>query len=340
MVSINRYISLNFTKSFLTIFVPFFVIISLIYLVKISSLTAQLSLSFNELILLYIYSIPSIIFYTIPTSFVASVSSMLSKLSLENELIALYSLGNSSKHIIKHIYKIALLFTLLLLGISFLLMPSSKQAYKNFKAHKKAEAKLNIVPGQLGQKFGKYYIYVESLDKNKLFNNIVIYNKSQNNKEEFFAAKKGKLSHQNKETVLTLTDGYGYTYNHNYLQEARYQNLIVYESVKSNKASSFDIIRYWGKAKTDLSMQRRVMFMIFISIIPLLTIYFIASFTMINPRYHKNHSFLVTLFSIVTLYAIASFLDTKGSISIFISIVILIFIITKQLFKHKVSRYF
>ena len=93
MVSTRGYISLNFTKAFLTIFLPFFLIISLVYLVNISSLTAKIQLSFGELLTLYSYSIPNIIFYTLPLSFIAALANTLSKLSTDNELIALYALG-------------------------------------------------------------------------------------------------------------------------------------------------------------------------------------------------------------------------------------------------------
>jgi lipopolysaccharide export system permease protein len=46
MVNAKGYITSNFTKSFLTLFLPFFLIISLVYLVKISALTAQIKLTF------------------------------------------------------------------------------------------------------------------------------------------------------------------------------------------------------------------------------------------------------------------------------------------------------
>lgn len=161
MVSVKRYISSNFTKSFLTIFLPFFLIISLVYLVKISALTAKIQISFAELLTLYSYSIPDIIFYTVPLSFIAALANVLVKLSQDNELIALYSLGLKAKNILHSLLFLGILFSLLLLTISFLAMPLSKQFYKSFKEEKKSEAKLNIMPGKLGQKFGNYYIYVK-----------------------------------------------------------------------------------------------------------------------------------------------------------------------------------
>ena len=191
MVNIKGYISSNFTKSFLTIFLPFFMIISLVYLVKISALTAQIQITFGELLLLYSYSIPDIIFYTLPLSFITALANVLTRLSQDNELIALYALGLQAKKVLRHLLLLlGLLFSLLLLSISFLAMPLSKQLYKSFKEEKKAEAKLNIVAGKLGQKFGNYYIYVKEKNEDVL-NDIVIYNRTDKSNEQFFSSQTG-----------------------------------------------------------------------------------------------------------------------------------------------------
>ena len=133
MVNVKGYISSNFTKSFLTIFLPFFLIISLVFFVRISTLTSKIQISFAELILLYSYSIPEIMFYTIPLSFVAALANVLIGLSQGNELIALYALGLKSKKILNNFLLLGLLFSLLLARISFLAMPLTKQFYKAFK---------------------------------------------------------------------------------------------------------------------------------------------------------------------------------------------------------------
>jgi lipopolysaccharide export system permease protein len=323
------------------VFLPFFMIISLIYLIKISSLTSKISLSLSELFLLYSYSIPEIIYYTIPISFVASTATLFSKLSTDNELIALFSLGLDSKYMVKKLNIIAILFTTLLLSISFLAIPMSKQYYSNFKEDKKSKAKLNLMAGELGQKFGSYYIYIESKDKdNKNFNNMVIYNKSKKNQEEFFAAKKGSLKHINHATVLELKDGYGYTYYKDALQEAKYKTIDVYQSINGHKTRLYDIISYWKHIKNDIKLKQKALFMIFVSFIPLISVYLIASFTIINPRYQKNHTFIVIFVTTLLLYTIASVLHKQGNIYMVLAFVSIIFVFGKILFKKRVQRYF
>ncbi len=339
MVKVQDYISHNFVKSFLTIFLPFFLIISLVYLVKIAGLTSKIQLTFLELLQLYSYSIPDIMFYTLPLSFIAALANVLVRLSQDNELIALYALGLNAQKILHRLILLATLFSILLASISFLAMPLAKQLYKSFKEEKKAEAKLNIVPGELGQKFGEYYIYVK--EKNdEIFSDMVIYNREDMENEQFFSAQTGKLNNQPNVTSLLLNDGYGYTYSEDKLKQAQYKSLEVYEGVKKKAYQFENIIAHWAKASTDEKRMRRVLFFGFISLIPLLSVYLVAAFTMINPRYQSNRSFLIIFTSTFTLYMIASSLEKWGTpLALFFSIAATV-TLGIWLFNKRVARYF
>ncbi|HSR74404.1 MAG TPA: LptF/LptG family permease [Sulfurovum sp.] len=339
MVNIKGYISSNFTKSFLTIFLPFFMIISLVYLVRISALTAKIQISFNELLLLYSYSIPDIVFYTLPLSFITALANVLIKLSQDNELIALYALGLPAKKVLKTLLVLGLLFSLLLLSISFLAMPLGKQFYKSFKEKKQAEATLSIVPGTLGQKFGEYYIYVKEKNEDVL-NNIVIYNRTDNADEQFFSSQTGQIQNRENTVSLLLDEGYGYTYSKDRLQQAQYKTLEVYNNLKTTGFKFEDIAAYWGQAKTNIKWMHKILFFIFTSLIPLLSVYLVASFTMINPRYQSNRSFLVIFATTLLLYAIASSLEKWGTPLILGLSIFLFIILTQRLFAKRVSKYF
>jgi len=341
MVNVKGYISSNFTKAFLTIFLPFFLIISLVYLVKISALTSQIQITFLELVTLYGYSVPDIVFYTLPISFVAALANVLMKLSQDNELIALYALGLKANKVLRSLLLLGLLFSLLLAAISFLATPLSKQYYKSFKESKKADAKLNIVPGKLGQKFGNYYIYVKEKDeKNNLFHNIVIYNRTNKNEEQFFSSQKGKLNKKKNITSLLLQDGYGYTYNKENLQQAKYKTLEVFDASRKSNFHFEAIAAYWNKAKTDKKMMRKILFYIFISLIPLLSVYLVAAFTMINPRYQANRSFVVIFAVTLLFYVLATVLQKWGNATILLSFIIILSLLGRWLFAQRVARFF
>ncbi len=339
MVNARAYISSNFAKAFLTIFLPFFLIISLVYLVKISSLTAQIQITFSELLMLYMYSIPDIVFYTLPISFVAALANVLMRLSTDNELIALYALGLRSNKVLRSLLLLGFLFSLLLLNISFLGMPLSKQFYSSFKEEKRAEAKLNIIPGKLGQKFGEYYIYVKDKHE-KEFQDIVIYNRTDKNNEQFFAAQEGRLNKKNKVTSLLLEDGYGYTYSATKLTQAKYKTLEVYDRAKKNNFHFKSVVAFWSKARQDAKTMHRLLFYMFVSLIPLLSVYMVAAFTMINPRYQENHSFLVIFFTSLFFYVIASSLQKWGNIYLIIVAIIFSALLGRWLFQKRVAQYF
>jgi len=339
MVKVPRYISHNFVKSFLTIFLPFFLIISLVFLVKIAGLTSKIQLSILELLQLYSYSIPDIIFYTLPLSFITALANVLVRLSQDNELIALYALGLNAQKILHSPIVLGVLFSVLLASISFLAMPLAKQLNKSFIEEKKSEAKLNIIPGELGQKFGEYYIYVK--EKNdELYTNMVIYNRESKENEQFFSAQTGRLNNTPDTTSLLLYDGYGYTYSEEKLQQAQYKTLEVYDSIKKKTYEFEDIIAHWSRAATEEKMMHRVLFFVFVSLIPLLSVYLVAAFTMINPRYQANRSFLVISTITFTLYMIASSLEKWGTpYLLFFSILITGFL-GIWLFNKRVARYF
>jgi len=339
MVNVRGYISSNFTKAFLTIFLPFFLIISLVYLIKISSLTAQIQLTFGELLKLYSYSIPSIVFYTLPLSFISALANVLLKLSQSNELISLYALGLNAKKVLRSLLILGFLFSLLLIAISFLAMPLRNQLYNEFKMSKQSEAKLNILPGKLGQKFGDYYIYVKDNDK-ETYKDIVIYNRTKKDVEQFFSSKEGRLNNAHGITSLQLNDGYGYTYSKDKLQQAQYKSLEVFDATQSKAFRFEDIIAYWSKAATDVKMLHHALFFIFVSLIPVLSVYLVASFTMINPRYQSNRSFLVIFLTALGLYMTASSLERWGTFSLLLIAIITIALLGRWLFERRVAKYF
>jgi len=339
MVKIKGYLSSNFTKAFLTIFLPFFMIVSLVYLVKIAQLTSKIQIDFLELLTLYSYSLPDIIFYTLPLSFVTALSNVLLRLSQDNELIALYALGLKAKKVLHSLVLLGLLFSVLLFTISFLAMPLSKQYKKSFIVTKQSDAKLNIVAGQLGQKFGNFYIYVKE-KKEDIFHNLVIYNRTDKESEQFFSAQTGKLQHEKGVTSLLLNDGYGYTYGETELEQAKYKTLEVFDKNKQTRFTFQNIGEYWAQVEDNPKLLHKMFFYIFVSLIPLLSIYLIAAFTMINPRYQKNRSFMIIFASTFLLYGIASSLQKWGTVPLLILSAILVAILGQWLFAKRVSKYF
>jgi len=339
MAKIRWYILSNFFKTFLTIFIPLFFVISLVYVIKIASLTTKIEISFSELIEVFGYFIPMIIFYTLPISFIASVTSLFFRLSQDNELIALFSLGIKANYVVRIIAYISILISFLLLFFSLIVMPHSKYKFLYFKEKKFSEARLNIVPNQLGQKFGNFFIYVKSKDNNKL-KDVVIYNRDKKNFDQLFLSKDGEIKDKNGIFSLVLYNGTGYTYSNETLKEIQYDSMHIYDNIDMKEMSFKNSLIYWSEAKHNNGIKRRLLFSIFSSLIPILTLYIIASFSIINARYQTNHSFLVTATVSSTFYLLAVAIKQNANEAIFIMSVILSIIASIVIFKRKISSFY
>ena len=92
-MKLKQYLYSQLAITFFPIFLGLFFITSIIFLVKIASLTSIITINFIELFTLYAYVIPQIIFYTMPISFFISLVITLSKLASEYELTVITSFG-------------------------------------------------------------------------------------------------------------------------------------------------------------------------------------------------------------------------------------------------------
>jgi len=337
--SLSSYLSKNFQSSFFTIFLPLFFIGSLVFIVKISALTASIQISFIEMMELFSYNLPSILFYTLPVSFMVAVVMTLLRLSSDNELMALFALGSNAKVILYRFFFIGTLFSLILLILSLGLMPKTKQQFKAFKHEKTAQAQININPSKLGQKFGDLFVYVKS-QKDDEMRDIIIYKKDVNHSDQLFIAQKATFDNNNSLVTLTLKDGSGYTFSENTLKKIEYEKMKVFKNLTSSAFTYNNIVEYWIKLSLHPTKRLEILFFIFISLIPLLGLMIIASFAIINPRYQKNYAYHILGLTMVGLYGIAVLLKTKGNLIILGTISFLILLLGFYLYKRLVLRFF
>ncbi|CAA6803074.1 MAG: Predicted permease YjgP/YjgQ family [uncultured Sulfurovum sp.] len=337
--SISTYLSKNFQSSFFTIFLPLFFIGSLVFIIKISSLTASIQISFVEMLQLFSYNLPSILFYTLPISFLVAIVITLLRLSNDNELMALFSLGSNAKTILYRYFLIGGLFSIVLLILSLGLMPKTKQQFKAFKHEKTAQAQININPSKLGQKFGDLFVYVKSKE-NDTMRDIVIYKKDQEHSDQLFIARKATFENNNLVVTLTLKDGSGYTFSKENLRKINYETMKVFRNLNSDAFTYSNIVQYWIKLSLNPKKKSQIFFFIFASFIPLLALTIIASFSIINPRYQKNYAYHVLALTTVGLYGLAIILKSSGTLVMTLGFSFLIFILGFYLYRHFVLRFF
>ena len=288
MIKLRLYVLKNLSSVFFPIFLTLFAITSIIFLVKIASLTSVITMNFSELLLLYSLKIPLILFYTLPVTFFVSSVINISKISSEYELIVITSFGLSPLKILKILIPVSLLTSLLLMIISFILIPKSTYIENLFLNKKKQEVKFNIKPSEYGQKFGPWYMYVEGKEKND-YKNMMLY-KNDNGNDTFIIAKTARLHNNANSFTLELLNGTSsiiaddLTYI-NFQKMTLNNQLPQVKQLKSLK----DLINYWIKNrsyKKSLTLIRNVL----ISLLPVISLLFYIALGYYNPRHQKNHA--------------------------------------------------
>ena len=299
MKNLQNYIYKTYSHTFFPIFLTLFIITSIIFLVKIASLTSVIELSFLELIELYIYNVPTILFYSLPVTIFLSLALSLSKLSSEYELIVITSFGLSPLKILKLILPTLVFSTLLTLTITLILIPKASFLKEVFIINKKQQAQFNIKASEYGQEFGKWMIYV-SHEKNGFYKDIVLYKKEKNN-ERFITAKHGAIEKFGSYLNLNLQDGKLFDLKNNEINQINFKKMVIHNQLSAKKKidSLNDFINYW---RHDID---KLTFSILGSLFPLLSIYFIIYAGYYNPRYDKNRSVVFAL-SVTVIFIVVS----------------------------------
>ncbi len=309
---LEKYISKHFNSIYLSLFVPLFSIASLVFFIKIVSLTSIIKMNFSELFSLYLYVLPQILFYTLPIAFFVTYCMALLKISNDYEAIVLFSLGVSPKKILYIILKPAFITSLILLILSLIIIPKTKQIYKSFITYKKKEALLNIKPAEFGQKFGNWLLFIEKEGKKgKSFENVAVYNQKSLEEENFIITKNAKLSAQKEELSLELIEGKGYTFSRNILKELQFEKMVIYDlsGIKGKKYKG--IIDYWLELKKNKGRASSFTRFVLISLFPFLSVFFIILIGIKNPRYERSYSYLKILVLMLIFYSFTFTLSKK-----------------------------
>jgi len=336
---LKKYLLAHYSQTFFPIFFTLYTITSIVFLVKIASLTSVIQINFLELIELYSYSVPKILFYTLPLSVFISLALTLSKLSSEYELIVTTSFGLNPLKILKLFFPTLLLSTILLLLISLALMPKADYMKDTFLQNKKTEAQFNIKASEYGQAFGKWLIYVEEENKGK-YKDIVLFQQNDQ-KDTFIIAKKADMENESNTLSLNLKNGKVIDITEK-INQIDFQKMIINNELKesTNINTLDDLILYWIDLKTNKSKEAEFTFAILASIFPLISIFFIVFIGYYNPRYEKNNSTILAL-SLTTVFLILSHrLSKEFGLDILMYIPAIWFLLSVILYNIKIKPHY
>ena len=232
MDRLRKYIIDNLYMIFLSMFMPLFAIASVIFMIKLATYTAVIQLTLLDMAKLYMFVLPEILFYILPITFFIAATLSLFKLSTDNEMVVLFSLGIHPKFIIKTFFKPAALLSALLIFDFFILFPHTTTLSSNFVSYKKSEAKFNLSASEFGHSFGDWLLYIGKNNADETYSNIILFNKNKDKKEEILInAKRAEIINDSGILRLKLTDGEAYSYSKDKFSQINFKTMFINDTI-------------------------------------------------------------------------------------------------------------
>lgn len=343
MKQLKKYIFKTYSNTFFPIFFILFIITSVVFLIKIARLTSIIQIDFLELLIMYSFTLPKILFYILPISIFISITLTIAKLSNDYEIVVINSFGLNPIKLIKIFIPHIILVTSLLLLISMVLVPKTNLLNLQFIENKKAEAQFNINPSEFGQKFGEWFIYVNDKE-NKLYKNVVLFKTNQNDNDTNFIISQSAnpISNQQNNLNLILTNGNGININ-NTIKQVEFETMTISNSIKKiNVIDTLDdLLFYWKNIKQNESLQQDFLFNLFYSTFNLLSLLLFICIGFFNPRYEKNRSTTISIIVSIFYVFITHKLSKEYSFNILlITFPILWLLGSYYYYKVKIKSYY
>jgi len=303
MHRLRRYIIANFSISFFSIFLPLFAIASVIFMLKLATYTAYIQLTFLEMFKLYLFVLPELFFYTLPITFFIAATLALFRLSTDNEMVILFSLGIKPNYLIKVLLVPAMLLSALLIFNFFFLFPHAKTLSINFMKHKKSEAKFNLSASEYGHNFGSWLLYIGKDNEDNTFGDVVLFHKDKD-EEIVISAKTATVDNSGGLLRLELETGKGYSYTIDTLTQMTFDTLFINNIMTTDQRDYLSAYDYWFNNVEDLKALHKKKFIedLLLSLFPILSLFIVLAIGVAHVRHQKAYIYLFLFISILTYY--------------------------------------
>lgn len=310
MDKLRHYLYGHLNVLFFSIFIPLFVIASVIFMIKLSALTAVVQLNIAEMGKLYLFMLPELLFYTLPVAFVIASALAFYRLSNDNEMVVIFSLGIPPRYLMQTLLFPATLLSILLLINFLVITPYIKHINQTFLSQKKTEAKFNLNASEFGHKFGNWMLFINSVDpKKQLFGDVVLFNKKIKD-EALITAKTAEVINTKDNLQLRLSNGESYTFSEESLKRMDFAVAKINNNVDYDSYTYLGTVFYWYNNEKREKKDQMLTTNTLLSLFPLLSLFLIAAMGIVHTRHQKRWIYLWIFVSIVTFYS-AAFLVHK-----------------------------
>jgi len=301
MDKLEKYIVNNLSSLFFSMLLPLFTIASMVFLIRLSIATSVIQVSAFEMFKLYLFILPDIIFYTMPLTFFIAAALAMNKLSTDNEMVVLFSLGISPNLIIKTLSKPALFLSFLMLTNYLVIAPYTKTLSDNFIEQKKTNAHLNLSASEFGNKFGQWLVFIEENNPDGSYKNMVLFKKTDN-EEVIISAKRAEIVNEKNILTLKLFKGKGYTYSKEKFSEIIFKEMDLNNRLDSEYIQYKSAFSYWKSEKRHKRKNNMLVVHTLLSLFPLFSIFLVASIGIVHSRHQKNMTYLFVFLGILGYY--------------------------------------
>lgn len=306
MHRLRRYIISNFSISFFSIFLPLFAIASVIFMIKMAAYTAYIQITVFEMFKLYLFVLPELLFYTLPITFFIAASLALFRLSTDNEMVILFSLGIKPQYLIKVLMVPAFLLSSLLIFNFFFLFPHAKTLSINFMNHKKSEAKFNLSASEFGHNFGSWLLYIGKDNQDNTFGDVVLFHKDE--KEEIvIGAEKATVDNTGGVLRLQLESGKGYSYTVDSLTQMKFETLFINNIMTTNQREYLSAYDYWFNNEPRLQKVHTKKFItdLLLALFPIMSLFMVLSIGVAHVRHQKAYIYVFLFLSIIGYFGLS-----------------------------------
>lgn len=307
----NRYLLKHFSGLFSSLFFILFFITSVVFFIKITTLTAVIQMNFLELGTLYIYLLPRTLLYTLPITFFVALCITLFNLSRENETIVLFTLGYNPKKIAQFFTALAMLLSFILLLDLLILIPISKQLNSNFIDYKKAEAKFNIKASEFGQKFSDWFVYIENSSAEKKYEGIALYQiPTPKENEKLILAKQALIDTDKGNLRLSLHEGKIFDFAPTLIEQVDFDEMHINTKPKINIGNMQSVVEYWRGALSDKRRAYDLSFFVLIALFPIATVLVAISMGIVTYRYNRGGIYMAMFATIAAYLTLTTLLSS------------------------------
>jgi len=340
MYKLRNYIIQNISSLFISFYAPIFIIVSIAILIKLAKLTSVIQLSAMDMVKMYLFLIPEILFYTLPIIFFVAVALALFRLSNDNETTVMFSLGISPNFLVKTVSKPAFLLLLLLVFDFFIVMPHATVMYRNFRELKIQETKFNLSASEFGHSFGDWLLYIGKNNKDGSYGDIFLFNKKQE-EEILINAKKATLDTNNSILTMRLDHGEGYSYSDQKFSQVEFETMLINNNLNNNDYSRYETpLEYWQSDYRRKNKDKKIVYGVMFALFPLAAIFIAITISVVHSRHQKSKIYLHIFLSIIFYFVATIALQKKIGFYTIPTVLLPWLIVTFWIYKQKILSRF